>query len=75
MARLRAFEANGGVVYDLLLAKKRTALNKARTLKMDQEILKKRNLVTTNETFGNLTILNIGKKTVTSQFLRAIRTA
>ncbi|MBO8159630.1 UPF0236 family transposase-like protein [Thermosyntropha sp.] len=28
MARLRAFEANGGVVYDLLLAKKRRRLEK-----------------------------------------------
>lgn len=60
MARLRAFQANGGVVYDLLLAKKRDALKKARNLKMDQEILKKRNLVATDETFGNLIILNIG---------------
>ena len=75
MARLRAFEANGGKVYDLLLAKKRTALNKARSLKMDQEILRKRNLVATDETFGNLTILNIGKKTTTAQFLRSIRSA
>jgi len=75
MARLRAFEANGGVVYDLLLAKKRSKLSKARQLKLDQEILKKRNLVATNETFGNIAILNKGKKTVTAQFLRSIRTA
>jgi len=75
LARLRAFEANGGVVYDLLLAKKRIALNKARSLKMDQEISKKRNLVATNETFGNITILNKGKKTATLQLLRSIRTA
>jgi hypothetical protein len=75
MSRLRAFEANGGVVYDLLLAKKRVALSKARNLKIDQEILKKRNLVAIDETFGNLTILNISKKTSTAQFLRSIRTA
>ena len=75
MSRLRAFEANGGVVYDLLIAKKRTALSKARNLKIDQKILKKRNPVTANETFGNLTILNISRKTATSQFLRSIRTA
>jgi len=36
---------------------------------MDQEILKKRNLVATNETFGNIAILNKGKKTLTAQFL------
>jgi hypothetical protein len=75
MARLRAFEANGGVVFDFLLAKKRSKLSKARQLKLDQEILKKRNLVATNETFGNIAILNKGKKTVTAQFLRSIRSA
>ncbi|MGI6453167.1 MAG: ISLre2 family transposase [Syntrophomonadaceae bacterium] len=75
MARLRAFEANGGVVYDLLLAKKRNKLSKARQLKLDQEILKKRTQVATNETFGNIAILNKGKKTATAQFLRSIRTA
>ncbi len=41
MARLRAFEANGGVVYDFLLAKKRSALSKARKLKVDQDILRR----------------------------------
>lgn len=41
MAILRAFEANGGVVYDLLLAKKRTELSKARSLKNGSGNLKK----------------------------------
>lgn len=75
MARLRVFEANGGEVYNLLLAQKRAALSKARSFKMDQKILEKRNLLMRDETFGNITILNIGKKTTTLQFLRAIRTA
>jgi len=36
MARLRAFAANGGVVYDLLMEKKRAAQKEARILKIDQ---------------------------------------
>lgn len=75
IARLRAFEANGGKVYDLMLAKKRKAIKKAKDLKIDQDILMKRNLAATNETFGNIAILNKGKKTNTLKFLRSIRTA
>ena len=75
MARLRAFKANGGIVYDFLLAQKRRVLSKARKIKIDQDILMKRNLAATSETFGNIAILNKGKKTATLQFLRSIRTA
>jgi hypothetical protein len=75
MSRLRAFEANSGKVYDLMLAKKRKAMKEAKDLKIDQDILMKRNLAATNETFGNIAILNKGKKTNTLKFLRAIRTA
>lgn len=35
MARLRAFEANGGVVYDLLLAQKRAELRNLKEEKPD----------------------------------------
>lgn len=73
MARLRTFEANGGVVYDLLMNKKRAAQKKTRIIKMDQEILEKRKAVGSYETMGNLEILNIGKRTVASRFLRSVR--
>lgn len=73
MARLRAFEANGGIVYDLLMNKKRAAQKKTRIIKMDQEIIEKRKAVGSYETMGNLEILNIGKRTVASRFLRLVR--
>ena len=75
MARLRAFEANGGVVYDFLLEKKRAEQKEARILKIKQEIIDKRKVVGLYETMGNLEILNIGKKTVASRFLRSIRSS
>jgi len=75
MARLRAFEANGGVVYDLMLAKKRAEQKEARIAKLKQEIIDKRKVVGLYETMGNLEILNIGKKTVASRFLRSIRSS
>ena len=61
MARLRAFAANGGVVYDLLMEKKRAAQKEARILKIDQEVTGNRKVVGLYETLDNITILNIGK--------------
>ena len=73
MARLRAFAANGGVVYDLLMEKKRAAQKEARILKIDQDVTGNRKVVGLYETLDNITILNIGKRTTTSRFLRSIR--
>jgi len=73
MARLRAFEANGGLVYDLLIKKKRAAQKGTRILKISQEIIEKRKVAGLYETIGNLTILNIGKRTIASRLLRSIR--
>lgn len=75
MSRLRAFSANGGVVYDLLIAKKHEMMKEVRRKKMDWAIKIKRKLVPSYETFANLEILNTGHKTMTSKFLRSIRTS
>ncbi len=75
MSRLRAFSANGGVVYDLLLAKKLKVTKEVRRKQMDWAIKIKRKLAPPYETFGNLEILNQGHKTMTSRFLRSIRTS
>ena len=75
MARLRAFEANGGVVYNLLMEKKRAAQKEARIYKISQAIIEKRKLTGTYETIDNLTILNVGKRAPISQYLRSIRNA
>ncbi len=75
MARLRVFIANGGDVYDMFIQKKKAAVNEARQVKIDQDIIRKRKLTTTHETIGNITILNIGKRTWASQFLKSIRDA
>jgi hypothetical protein len=75
MARLRVFVANGGEIYDLFIERKKAIINEARAIKVDQEILKKRKLSASHETIGNITILNIGKKTWASQFLKSVRDA
>ncbi|MGB4462072.1 MAG: ISLre2 family transposase, partial [Tepidanaerobacteraceae bacterium] len=75
MARLRVFVANGGDVYDIFIQKKKAAVNEARQIKTDQDIIRKRKLTTSHETIGNITILNIGKRTWASQFLKSIRDA
>ncbi len=72
MARLRVFVANGGNVYELFIKRKKTAINEARKVKIDQEIIRKRKLAGSHETIGNITILNIGKRTGTSQLLKSI---
>lgn len=75
MARLRVFVANGGDVYELFMKRKKAAVNKAREVKVDQEIIRKRKLTASHETIGNITLLNIGKSTGASQFLKSIRYA
>ena len=75
MARLRVFVANGGEIYDLFIERKKAAINEARAIKVDREIVKKRQLSASHETIGNISILNIGKKTWASQFLKSVRGA
>jgi len=75
MSRLRVFVANGGEVYDMFIQKKKAAVNEASQIKVDQEIIRKRKLTASYETIGNITILNMGKRTWASQFLKSIRDA
>ncbi len=75
MARLRVFVTNGGNVYDIFMQKKKSAVNEAREVKVDQDIIRKRKLTASHETIGNITILNIGKKTWASQYLKSVRDA
>lgn len=75
MARLRVFVANGGEIYDLFIERKKTTVNEAKAIEVDQEIMKKRKLSASQETIGNVTILNIGKRSLTSQFLKSVRGA
>ena len=73
MSRLRAFAANGGDIYELFMKKKKAAAREEKEIKIDQEIIKKRRLKASNEAIGNITVLNIGKRTWASQFLKSIR--
>jgi len=75
MARLRVFVANGGGIYELFIEKKKAAINEAKAIELDQEIVKKRKLSAAHETIGNVTILNIGKRSLASQFLKSVRGA
>jgi len=75
MVRLRVFVANGGEIYDLFIDRKKVAINEAKIIKVDQEIVKKRKLSSSHETIGNVTILNIGKRSLASQFLKSVRGA
>lgn len=75
MARLRAFTKNGGQVYDLFMKRKKEAINTARITKIDQQIIQTRQSAISQENFGNLVILSIGKKSWASQFLRSVRSA
>lgn len=73
MARLRAFKANGGNVYDFMMEKKRREERVARDVKIDRCILQKRSLVGEMETVGNLALLNYGKKTGLSLIIKHLR--
>lgn len=75
IARLRVFVANSGDVYDVFMQKKKAAVNEAREVKINREIIRKRKLTASHETIDNITILNIGKRTWASQFLKSVRDA
>jgi hypothetical protein len=75
MSRLRVFAANGGNVYELIMKRKKAAAKEAKEVKIDQEIIRKRKLKSSHETIGNITILNIGKRTWATEFLKSIRDA
>ncbi|NLO24868.1 MAG: hypothetical protein GX114_01815 [Clostridiales bacterium] len=75
MSRLRVFVANGGDVYDIFIQKEKAAVNEARNVKVDPEFIRKRNLTASHATIGHITILNIGKRTWASQFLKSVRDA
>jgi hypothetical protein len=75
MSRLRVYIANGGNVYDLFIEKKKAVASEAKAIQVDQDIIKRRKLSTSHETIGNITILNIGKRTWLSQFLKSVRDA
>jgi hypothetical protein len=57
------------------MEKKKASVNEARNIEVDREIVRKRKLNTSHETIGNITILNIGKRTWASQFLKSVRDA
>ncbi len=72
-ARLRAFAANGGRIYELFMERKKETANAARMLRVDDAIRERRKSVKGHETIGNVAILNSGKRTRTFQLLRAVR--
>jgi len=75
MARLRVHRKNGGKVYDLMKLKKQAEAKESRIKKLDKRVVKKKLNVSTNETLDNLEILNIGKRSIISEFLKSIRGA
>jgi len=75
MTRLRVFVANGGNVYDIFMQKKKEEIKEEKKIKVDREIIRKRKYNASHETIGNITILNMGKRTWISQLLKSIRDA
>ena len=75
MTRLRVFVANGGDVYDIFMQKKKEEIKEEKKIKVDREIIRKRKYNASHETIGNITILNMGKRTWISQLLKSIRDA
>jgi hypothetical protein len=75
MSRLRAFQANGGKVYDLFIGQKKESKRESKRIQIDKAVVRNRKLAASRETIGNLTILNTGKKTWAYEFLKSIRHA
>jgi hypothetical protein len=72
MARLRVFDFNGGDIYEYIMKQKETQAKEKRIIKLDARVLQKHQK-TSNETLDNLTLMNMGKTTWASKWLKAVR--
>ncbi len=72
MARLRAFKANLGNVYDLVKAKKATRCKESRIIKLDKRVIKNAANVISEEIFGNIPVMQIGRKTWERELFKGI---
>lgn len=76
MARLRAFKANGGNVYDLFNQRRNQQLKEERILKLSKKDMSKKIISkTASEIIGNIPIISDGRTTGLSQLLKSFRGA
>ena len=75
MARLRAYRANKGNVYDLMLMKQKKEKKENRIAKLSNKVIKEKLKTPVHEQTENIAILNIGKRTWAYEFLKSIRGA
>lgn len=75
MSRLRVFKANGGNVYDLLLAKKIKKQREEKTIRLDNRMIKNAAKKISRETIDNIPAIQVGRKTWERDLFKAIRSA
>ena len=76
MARLRAFKANGGNIYNLFNQRRKEQLKEERILKLSKTNTNKKIISkTANEVIGNIPILSDGRTTGLSTILKSFRGA
>ena len=75
MARLRVHSANGGDIYDVMYQKKEELNKEKRILKLDKRIIKNKLKASLNQTVDNIPMINDGRRTWESRYLKALRGA
>jgi len=75
MARLRAYRANRGNIYDLMLMKQQKEKKENRIAKLSNKVIKEKLKDSGHVQTDNIAILNIGKRTWAYEFLKSIRGA
>ncbi|QGT99581.1 hypothetical protein SYNTR_1879 [Candidatus Syntrophocurvum alkaliphilum] len=75
MARLRAFNANKGDIYELMKNKKKENQKERNKAKISKKIIRNKLNTSTYGQIDNITILNTGKRTWAREFLKSIRGA
>jgi len=71
MGSLKVFKFNGGNVYEYITNKRKPEEKKARIDKLDPRIIK-RSRKNVYETLNNITIINLGKISAATNFLKAV---
>lgn len=72
MASLRVFKFNGGNVYEYITKKRKAEEKSARIDKLDSRVIK-RSKKNAYETLDNITIINFGKRSWATNFLKSVR--
>ena len=75
MARLRAFKANEGNVYEILKEKRKEEQKELKIIKLENRVVQRMSKKISEETIDNIPVIQIGKRNWQRELLKSMRSA